>query len=58
MVGDSLLDLQAAATAGVAAVGASWFTPVAFSGIRSDTLTTPQQVLEWIRKAPPRAGSG
>jgi HAD superfamily hydrolase (TIGR01549 family) len=58
MVGDSLLDLQAAAAAGVAAVGVSWFTPVSFSGIRSDTLTTPTQLLERMGAAPPRAGSG
>jgi phosphoglycolate phosphatase-like HAD superfamily hydrolase len=51
LVGDSLLDLQAAADAGIAAVGASWFTPVSFSGIRTETLSSPDELLERIGAA-------
>jgi len=43
--GDSRLDLQAAAAAGVRAVGVSWFTPVSVSGIESATLSSPREIL-------------
>jgi pyrophosphatase PpaX len=44
VVGDSILDLQAAAAAGVQGVGVSWFTSTAISGIQSATLRDPEDL--------------
>ena len=44
MVGDSILDLQAASAAGAHGVGASWFTSTEPSGIDSPTLSSVAQL--------------